>query len=389
MEPVSKLERSKLFGLAGIFSGVDEGNSESDTANPVGAKDAALSMAGILRHNHQTQVSRANIPDMRLFFFIIAISLTTARSFADTILLTNGDRITGDIEQLDETNLRVKTAYAASINIQRSAIQSFSTDEPKTWLHQSQSRSISIALSDAPGYVQINSLTVPIAELSLTQEEAAPKWRKDGQIGTTLDVDTGTNQGRKEFHLNAELNLESKNWRHNFKNETNHDKEEDLTTEDTAEFRYALDYFFDDHWLLRSENVYREDNLPPDNQYTLTGAGPGYRLWGERRNRLDIIATYNHLWFSSDYVDQEFSGWAITLDYMQFWFNDKLETFADAQWIYPDIDSVDPIFDMDIGLRYLLTSRIFLTLRYDYNETQSEQEKVVDSGYVLGGGVNF
>lgn len=326
---------------------------------------------------------------MRALLIIAALTLTSAKSVADTLWLTNGDRISGEIEQLDETTLRIKTAYAPAINIQRSAIQSFATDTPKTWQHQSQLSLTSITQSDTSGYVMIDSLQVPITGLSLKRMEDAPKWRKDGQIGTTLNVDTGTNQGRKEFHLNAELNLESKNWRHNFKNETNYDKEEDLTTEDITEYRYALDYFFDDNWLLRSENVYREDNLPPDNRYILTGAGPGYRLWGESRNRFDIIATYNHLWFSSDEIHQEFSGWAITLDYMQFWFNDKLETFADAQLIYPDIDSVEPILDMDIGLRYLLTSKIFLTFRYDYNETQSTQEKVIDSGYTLGAGVNF
>lgn len=326
---------------------------------------------------------------MRHFLFTAALTLMNAHSLADTVWLTNGDRISGEIEQLDEATLRVKTAYAPAINIQRGAIQSFTTDTPKTWQHQSQQSEIRITQSDTSGYVVIDSLPVPISELSLSPVKPIKKWRKNGHLGTTLDVDTGTNQGRKEFHLNAELNLESKNWRHNFKNETNYDKDEELTTEDTVELRYALDYFFDNHWLLRSENVYREDNLPPHNQYTLTGAGPGYRLWGEQRNRMDIIATYNHLWFSSDEINQEFSGWAITLDYMQFWFNDKVETFADAQLIYPDVGSVDPILDMDIGLRYLLTSKIFITLRYDYNETQSQQEKVIDSGYTLGAGVNF
>lgn len=327
--------------------------------------------------------------NLLLTIFLPITVLIGSNCYADTIWLNNGDLISGEIEQLDETTLRVRTDYAPAINIQRSAVRSFATDTPKAWLHQLQTRATSITRSDVPGYVLIDKLPVQIAELSLTQDEAAPKWRKYGQAGTTLDVDTGTNQGRKAFHLDAELNLESKFWRHNFKNETNYDKEDKITTEDTTEFRYALDYFFDDNWLLRSENVYRDDNLPPDNQYALTGAGPGYRLWGEQRSRLDIIATFNHLWFSSDEVNQEFSAWAITLDYMQFWFNDKLETFADAQLIYPDIGSVDPIFDMDIGLRYLLTSKIFLTLRYDYNETQTAQEKVIDSGYTLGAGVNF
>ena len=66
MEPVSKLERNRLLGLAGFsgdgfFSGdgLEElveglGNSESDTANPALVKDVALSTADILGHNTYT-----------------------------------------------------------------------------------------------------------------------------------------------------------------------------------------------------------------------------------------------------------------------------------------------------------------------------------------------
>lgn len=322
-------------------------------------------------------------------YIVIAILSLSAHSVADSVWLANGDRVSGEIQQLDETSITVKPDYAPAVIIQRAAIRSFATDSVKTWQIQTRPRDVKISESTASGYVMIDGVALAINELHLSVRKAEPTWRRSGHLGTTVDIDTGTNDGRKEFHIDAELNLESKDWRHNVKTNINYDKDQQLITEDMGEFTYALDYFFDDHWLVRSENTYEENNLPPNNQYTLTGAGPGYRLWGEQRNRMDVIATYNYLWFSSDEFDGEFKGWAITLDYMKFWFNDKLETFADVQMVFPDVEAVDPIIDLDVGLRILLTRKIFLSLRYDYNETTAAQERVVDSGYVVGAGINF
>ncbi|HSC68036.1 MAG TPA: DUF481 domain-containing protein [Cellvibrio sp.] len=325
----------------------------------------------------------------RAHIAIAIISLIAHHSVADIVLLTNGDRISGDIQQLDEKSLTIKPDYAPTFAIERGAIRSFTTSTAKVWQIQTRAHSAKISESTTPGQVLLDGVSVAINDLRLSIKKTEPAWRKNGHLGTTVDIDTGTHEGRKEFHIDAELNLESKDWRHNLKTNINYDKDQQSVTENMGEFTYALDYFFDDHWLARSENTYEENNLPPNNQYTLTGAGPGYRFWGEQRNRMDIIATYNYLWFSSDTVDLEFKGWAITLDYMKFWFHDKLETFADVQMVFPDVQAVDPIIDLDVGLRILLTRKIFLSLRYDYNETTTEQERVVDSGYVVGAGINF
>ena len=52
---------------------------------------------------------------------------------ADTVWLTNGDRISGEIQELNETSLTIKTDYNPSINIKLDAINSlkiaFACDE--------------------------------------------------------------------------------------------------------------------------------------------------------------------------------------------------------------------------------------------------------------------
>ena len=59
---------------------------------------------------------------------LAALSVVSLNNYADTVLLANGDRISGEIQQLDNTSLNIKTDYSATIDIKLDAISSFSTD---------------------------------------------------------------------------------------------------------------------------------------------------------------------------------------------------------------------------------------------------------------------
>src|SRR5688572_29790165 len=130
-------------------------------------------------HNNRTSnasmVNSLKPKSLTTICLYITSGLMGGDCLADTIWLTNGDRISGEIEQLDATTLKVKTEYAPAINIQRTAIKSFATDALKTWQHQSEPRATSITQSDTPGYVTIDNQQIPISELSLTHVEAVPK----------------------------------------------------------------------------------------------------------------------------------------------------------------------------------------------------------------------
>ena len=162
---------------------------------------------------------------LRTCFAIAILSLTAHHSSADIVWLANGDRVSGEIQQLDENALTIKPDYAAAVIIQRAAIRSFATDTVKDWQIQTQPRGAKIAEATTAGQVMIDGAVISINELRLSIKKVEPAWRKSGHLGATVDIDTGTDEGRKEFHLDAELNLESKDWRHNLKTNINYDKE--------------------------------------------------------------------------------------------------------------------------------------------------------------------
>lgn len=166
----------------------------------------------------------------------IGLSLTAQ---ADTVLLTNGDRISGDIIELTASAIKIKTTYAGTLSLDTLAVKSFDTDNPQHWQINLKPHQTRIHSSDKNGHVSIGDKIYAIDELSLSPSQA--RWKKSGLLEVSLDVDNDVNR-KEKLHINSELNLESKHWRNELKAEVKRDKEKDRTTEDTSELNYTLDY---------------------------------------------------------------------------------------------------------------------------------------------------
>lgn len=316
----------------------------------------------------------------------ITSGLMGGNCLADTIWLTNGDRISGDVIELSNASLKIKTSYADTLSLDISAVQSFHTDAKQPWHINLTPRPVQIYQSERPGYVRVDGKDIAIHDLQLSPSLA--RWKTSGLLETILDVDNDDHR-KEKLHINSELNLESKHWRHELKVEIKHDEEKHQVTEDTKELDYTLDYLFNEHWLLRTDSTYLAEGAGTHNHYVYLGAGPGYRLWGEDENKLDVILSYNHFWIHSGSTEVELDAWGTKLDYTQFWFDKKLEAFADIQISHIYLSELDYIADASAGLRFYLPHHIHLSLKYDYNETKYSTGSIKDSSYVLGAGANF
>jgi len=318
--------------------------------------------------------------------------------FADTVLLINGDTITGDIQELNTETLTIKPSYSAVIVIDKSAVKSFSTELNRVWkrnakylLSKNSTPENQIAkaeFSNTPKTIIVNGETLSIAELTFPTITVKPEWQITGHLDTSLDVDDD-DKSTEKLHLNTDITFESKTWRHNVKSEIKHEEEDSKKTEDNAEITYALDYFINTHWLVRNENFYHEDKLNDQSKYKYIQLGPGYRLWGEEKDKLDFITSYTRLWLNNKNINLQLDAWALGIDYSQFWFNEKLEAYANFRILYPSWSAVDYISNSTIGLRYLLTRRIYVSAKYDIDETKTIVGPENDHSYTIGAGINF
>jgi hypothetical protein len=327
---------------------------------------------------------------LSIFHLILCLVLwlPSKGCFADRLWLVNGDQISGEVQELNATALIIKTAYAGLIAIERHSIRSFETDTAYNWKINQLTTNTKIDPAPNANHVLVNNQAVDISKLTLASIAVAPEWKTSGKLDTALEMENKINH-KEKVNLSGELNTESKRWRHNIKSELKREQEEQRRTEDNAELHYTLDYFISEKWLIRGESFYREDNLGDHGRYTYLGAGPGYRLWGEGHDKLDFTTTYNHFWISKKNVSVQLDAWATGFDYKQYWLESKLETFSDVQIAFPDLIGVDRITNGNLGLRYLLTQRVYLSAKYEFDETTSSFGSTREESYTLGAGINF
>lgn len=308
--------------------------------------------------------------------------------FADTILLKNGDKITGEIKSLDEKHLFIKPSYSPKIAIERNAIHSFETAKKQHWSINRTLQKVSIQSTEQAGFVLVNNQKISLSELISSNLLTDSEWQYNGSVEAAIDVIKNDTSSQK-FHAKGDITAETLQWRHNFKSEIRYETENDTTKRNTIEGHYSLDYLISEHWLIRQEDFFQENNLGYNVSNYYAALGPGYRFWGIGRDKLDFIVTYNHFWLDSQIFTYQLNAWAGTLNYKQYWFDGNLETYADLQIAFPDIPTVEYITNSTIGLKYLLTERIYVSFKYDLNDTKSEKDNKKDTSYTLGLGVNF
>ncbi|WP_250885689.1 DUF481 domain-containing protein [Shewanella jiangmenensis] len=319
---------------------------------------------------------------------LLSLSLVSLSASADTVHLKNGDKISGDILALDASSLRIKPGYTSAITIERSAIQSFETTEKRQWSINRSVQEVTIEASTDIGMVLVDNEPVPLHELLFPVADDSEPWRYSGSIEAALD---GTHNSRDTQKLRAKTDLtaETLNWRHNLKTEVHYELEDDVTKRNTLQGQYSLDYLVNDYWFVRQEDFYQQDHLGINTRSYYFALGPGYRLWGVDRDKLDLVLTYNRFWLDNDFFSYQLNAWAATLNYKQYWFDGVLETFADYQVAFIDVPTIDYLSDATFGLKYLLTQHIYLSFKYDINESKSSVSHNRDISYGLGLGVNF
>ncbi|MGL5392759.1 MAG: DUF481 domain-containing protein, partial [Shewanella sp.] len=270
----------------------------------------------------------------------------------------------------------------------RSAISSLETSQPKHWSVNRSLEHVTIRAAQVPRFVIINDKLTPLNEVRYSATEANADWLLTGSAEAAIDITQNTTKSQK-LHAKGDMTIQSLNWRHDLKSEFRYETEESTPKRNSFEGHYTLDYLLSEHWLLRQEDFYEEDRLSTQQRNYYIAVGPGHRFWGVGRNKLDFVLTYNHFWVKSPYFEFDLYAWATAINYKQYWLGGELETYADLQMAFPEIPSIDYIANSTLGLKYLLTQRIYLSLKYDLNETKTDVSNIKDSNYTLGLGMNF
>lgn len=313
---------------------------------------------------------------------------------ADTVWLSNGDRLTGEILLLDGGKLALHTPYAGRVLIDWKDIQTLSADNPLMLRRRGLDSEHSERLKPAqPGQVRLVNGSERVVALTDIDRLVPPRpllrdriW--EGNLDAKLDMERNEDE-TDEWKFKGDTRIEHGRWRHVLRGELEHETENGEKTEDNWELEYDLDRFLGDHWFWRGGYEQQDDQFEDIRSQRVLGTGPGYRFWDTELGRFDLITQLNRIKLKSTTGDYEFNSWSLEWDYKRLLWGTRLEFYSNAELQVPQIAEIDYVFDGEAGLRYRLNDWARISLLYELDQLRGLGSTTAERRYLIGLGVGW
>ncbi|MCF3097689.1 DUF481 domain-containing protein [Aeromonas australiensis] len=289
---------------------------------------------------------------MKYLFFILML-ITSPLWAKDILWMKNGDRLSGNIEEVSTESVRITLPYSQSVTIKRDSIKRWRLDK-----------------QDPPKVTAKGGINLFKAEQNTPNTWL---WGGSGDLNIKLKHrDKNTNN----VNFKGQTEVANLDWRYSLSGEYTYETSDNITNSHDYKLNPTLDYFFNEKWFVRSALNAEYDMLAVNYLQLDYGSGPGYRFWNEKRRRLELMAqggvrkTYFRkeseigvLFEGKRIIDYPFAS--LNWDYRQpfsFW-KEKLELFSQGRYLrYLDQPSPYITRDLEVnaslGLRYYFNDHL-------------------------------
>jgi putative salt-induced outer membrane protein YdiY len=289
--------------------------------------------------------------------FAAAMALASVAG-ADTVLLKNGDRLTGTVEVSDGKDVTLKTDFAGEIKIQWSAVQELKTDKP-IYVVTPDKKTVSGTVSTDGSNLIVHTanngtVPVPLAQVTVVRssdvETAYEKslhpslleaWKGGASLGfaiargnsETTNLTTGFNADRKTLHDELtfyEASLYSTN-----------DQPGGATLANSilGGVKYDRNFTKRLFWFVSAD--YAHDALQDLNLRQIYSGGLGVHVINNPNTTLDLLAGVNYTRETygggATYVARNLAGITVGEDFMHKF--GKSTTFTEVFYFYPDLSN--------------------------------------------------
>lgn len=330
---------------------------------------------------------------LRILSLSLFVTLATP-SWAATVWLNNGDRLSGDILLLDGGKLALKTKYAGQVLIDWRDIDTLSSDKPlllrRHGLDSEHSKQLAAAGKGMVRVVNSTSETVPLASITrlVPPRPLLSDRLWEGNLDAKLDMERNEDES-DEWKLKGDTRIEHGRWRHVLTGELERETKNGSVTDDNWQLEYDLDRFFSEHWFWRTGVEQQEDQFEFIIRQRIVGSGPGYRFWDNELGRFDLIGQFNRVYLESASDELAFDTFSLAWDYKRLLWGTRLEFYSNAELQVPEIEAIDYVFDSEFGLRYRLNSWARLSLLYELDQVRGLGQSSSERHYLIGVGVGW
>jgi len=335
---------------------------------------------------------------MRSIFnsLLLGFGLLSGYAIADTVVLTNGDRLTGTLDSISGGRVLLVTEYAGAVPIAVDAIAELSSENSFSVRSGGAKREGQFAVVDGAQVITSERGTTPIeltsisragqSKLSLTA--LAPEWSSRADLSAVISKG---NSETTAYNALVESAYKKDNVEHSVALLISDEEADDETTKDLLDLDYGYKRFISEKWFASGNAEYFEDALKDIDRRITLGAGVGYQFWDDSFSSfstdLGVSAVYEDI--NGETETNPAIRWG--LDYKRYLLQKKLEFFHGQSVLFiPDSDRGE-VIQSSTGLRYALNDRIDATARADVNHETDPAPGAdkTDVIYTLGVGIKF
>jgi putative salt-induced outer membrane protein YdiY len=240
-------------------------------------------------------ILRTVLSAMKLSMVAMAWALASSIASAGVLLLSNGDRISGELIIISDGDLRWQSDLAGEIVVPQTNVSRVEArdlfevelDERRALTGcQLQVRGGQQLLSCVQGIVEVNSWK-SVARVSARPLQKRDQWRSSGDVAVALR-DSAGNTEQRGVALDMKASWRRADKRHTVAAEYRSQEDRDVKSEDNQELNYQYDLFVSDKWFLRGTLGWERDLFQDLKRRGLVGGGVGYQFFDTELMRLAL-----------------------------------------------------------------------------------------------------
>lgn len=331
---------------------------------------------------------------LALFVLLFALLFPAVSVLAqDQVILKNGDRITGEIQQIWGGELLIEPAYADAFAIEVAAIERVVSDRAFEFELGDERKITGTLEVDETGATVLvtEAQQQPIALTDIEElEEITEGW--DWTVRTDLSLNgSAGNSDDSQFSWQGYGRIASDRHRHEMDLRVDQVSQDGVTSQDLIRASYLYSWFMSDYWFLQAGISGERDPVRDLQRRVSAGGGLGYQFFDDAHRGLEVsLSAVGIDEQIGDDTNQSLAArWRA--DFRHELLGGDLEFFHDQNvWGYLS-GRANTLIQTSTGVRWDVWGDLYFNTQFDWDYETDPAPGVEneDIRYMLGLGVEF
>lgn len=311
-------------------------------------------------------------------------------ALADTVIMLNGDRLTGEVVRQDEGRLTLKTAYAGNLTIDWERVREVQLDEVQEILLDDETVLAVTAVSRSNGRLTLQqeppsqAMTVDEARVKAIEPEPwklGKGHKLSGRASFALKRERG-NTDKNEFDFDFELDYRRRWHRFESWGQLEYDTRRGSKTTDKWSLDNNYRRLFDSPWYGSAWLFFKHDRFQDLRLRNLIGPALGYTVEESAgrnlRGEVGVFSVHDNYYQATD---ESYWGPGWYLDYNQLVWNDRLQPYHKQYGVIATSGSDRWLWRSWTGIRVPLAAGFVGSLEYEieYDSEPVFETKTTDT----------